>query len=116
MFDLPSVIRNNAFLLLLRVSGTISSMVLFNAILVAVPPAIKSRFSKKISVYFIKYIFSKPTDEFSKDGGTKLLHKGGARVVLMESIVGEVLMKKSWQEENEEHKKMILIMIILIKR
>lgn len=40
----------------------------------------------------------------------------GTRVVLMESIVGEVLMKKSWQEEKEEHKKMILIMIILIKR
>lgn len=40
----------------------------------------------------------------------------GTRVDLMESIVGEALMKKSWQEENEEHKKMILIMIILIKR
>lgn len=51
---------------------------------------------------------------------TKMMERNfcirGARVVLMESIVGEVLMKKSWQEENEEHKKMILIMIILIKR
>lgn len=77
MFDLPSVIRNSAFLLFLRVSGTISSMVLFNAILVAVPPAIKSRFSKKNHFFSFNTPSAKSTDESSKDDGTKLLHKGG---------------------------------------
>lgn len=109
MFDLPSVIRNSAFLLFLRVSGTISSMVLFNAILVAVPPAIKSRFSKKNHFFHLIHL---PQNQLMNL--PKMMERNfcirGARVVLMESVVGEVLMKKSCQEE------MILMMIIFIKR
>lgn len=103
MFDLPSVIRNSAFLLFLRVSGTISSMVLFNAILVAVPPAIKSRFSKKNQ--FISFNTPSANQLMNLP---RMMERNfcitGSRVVLMESVVGEVLMKKSWQEGNEEHK------------